>query len=61
MEPRGNREEKMLNYDLGLALGLPVHEFDEMADPEAHEWRRRLVEVCQDAIAQRSVQVFRAI
>ena len=30
VEPKGNKEEKMLNYDIGVALGLPVHEFDEM-------------------------------
>ncbi len=53
VEPRGNREEKMLNYDVGVALGLAVHDFDELAEPEAHEWRRELVEVCQDAVAQR--------
>jgi hypothetical protein len=30
VEPAGNKEEKMLNYEIGLALGLPVHELDEM-------------------------------
>ncbi len=53
VEPKGNREEKMLSYDVGVALGLPVHDLDELAEEEAAIWRRTLVEVCQDALAQR--------
>ena len=36
VEPAGNKEEKMLNYEIGIALGLPVHELDEMmkSNPE---------------------------
>ena len=36
MEPACNKEEKKLNYDIGIALGLPVHELDEVLarDPE---------------------------
>lgn len=47
VEPKGNKEEKMLNYDIGIALGLPVHEFDEMKDPEVIEFRRNVIEVVQ--------------
>jgi len=47
VEPRGNKEEKMLTYDIGVALGVPIHEFDDLRDPEAHEWRRQLVSVSE--------------
>ncbi len=53
VEPKGNREEKMLNSEVAVALGLAVHEFDELEAPEAHHWRRRLVEVCQEALERR--------
>ena len=53
VEPKGNKEEKMLNSDIGIALGVHLHEFDDMKDEEVAEWRRHLLEVCQDSVAQR--------
>lgn len=38
IEPKGNKEEKMLNYEIGVAIGMPVHEFDEMKDAEVMEF-----------------------
>ena len=50
VEPVGNIEEKMLNYDIGIAIGLPVHEFDEIKDPEVFQFRKHLLEVRQSLI-----------
>ena len=53
MEPKGNKEEKMLNSDISLALGVHVHEFDDMKDEEVAEWRRHLLDVCQESVTHR--------
>ena len=55
MEPAGNKEEKMLNYDIGIALGLAVHELDEMMtkDIEVLEFRKNIMTVCKSAVEER--------
>ena len=55
VEPAGNKEEKMLNYDIGIALGLPVHELDEMMnkDSEVMEFRRNILNVTRAAVEER--------
>ena len=55
VEPAGNKEEKMLNYDIGIALGLPVHELDEMMtkDVEVLEFRKNIMNVCKAAVEER--------
>ena len=55
VEPAGNKEEKMLNYDIGIALGLPVHELDEMMtkDAEVLEFRKNIMNVCKAAVEER--------
>ena len=55
VEPEGNKEEKMLNYEIGIALGLPVHELDEMMnkDPEVMEFRRNILNVTRAAVEER--------
>lgn len=53
VEPKGNKEEKMLNASIGIALGLPIHEFDESKDLEVMEFRRHILEVCAEAVATR--------
>ena len=53
VEPKGNKEEKMLNYDIGIALGVPLHEFDEMKDHEVSEFRRHVLDICQTAVEAR--------
>ncbi|GFQ99334.1 hypothetical protein TNCT_197721 [Trichonephila clavata] len=50
VEPKGNKEEKMLNSEIGLAIGMPVHEFDEMKDSEVIEFRRNILNVCKDTV-----------
>ncbi|CAB4057051.1 PIK3CA_B_D [Lepeophtheirus salmonis] len=54
VEPQGNKEEKILNSEIGIALGIPLHEFDEMKDPEVMEFRRELFEVTSRAVSQRN-------
>ncbi|QQP35716.1 Uncharacterized protein FKW44_024011, partial [Caligus rogercresseyi] len=54
VEPQGNKEEKILNSSIGIALGIPLHEFDEMKDPEVLEFRRELFEVTSEAVATRT-------
>jgi phosphatidylinositol-4,5-bisphosphate 3-kinase len=49
VEPEGNLDEKIANSEIGQALGIHTHEFDEMKDPEVIEYRReifRFVELC---------------
>ncbi|XP_059092638.1 phosphatidylinositol 4,5-bisphosphate 3-kinase catalytic subunit alpha isoform-like [Tigriopus californicus] len=53
VEPKGNKEEKMLNSDISIALGAPLHEFDELKHPETFEFRRHLVDICQQAVSKR--------
>ena len=55
VEPAGNKEEKMLNYEIGIALGLPVHELDEMmkSNPEVLEFRKNIMMVCKGAVEER--------
>jgi len=55
VEPAGNKEEKMLNYDIGIALGVAVHELDEMMsrDNEVMEFRKNCLNVCRAAVELR--------
>lgn len=55
VEPAGNKEEKMLNYDIGVALGLPVHELDDEMNKnsEVMEFRKNVLNVCKAAIEER--------
>ena len=55
MEPEGNKEEKMLNYEIGIALGFPIHELDEMMkkDNEVLEFRRNILNVTKAAVEER--------
>ena len=45
----------MLNYDIGIALGLPLHELDEMMnkDVEVLEFRRNILNVTKSAVEER--------
>ena len=55
VEPAGNKEEKVLNYEIGIALGLPVHKLDEMmkSNPEVLEFRKNIMMVCKGAVEER--------
>lgn len=43
----------MLNSDICTAIGLHIHEFDEMKDPEVAEFRRHILEICQESVTKR--------
>ena len=45
----------MLNYEIGIALGLPVHKLDEMmkSNPEVLEFRKNIMIVCEGAVEER--------
>ena len=55
VEPADNKEEKVLNYEIGIALGLPVHKLDEMmkSNPEVFEFRKNIMMVCKGAVEER--------
>lgn len=49
VEPKGNREEKMLNYEIGMTVGIPLTEFNEVKDLEFMTFRRNILQVCKEA------------
>ncbi|CAI9597612.1 unnamed protein product, partial [Staurois parvus] len=53
IEPVGNREEKILNREIGFAIGMPVCEFDMVKDPEVQDFRKNILNVCKDAVELR--------
>ncbi|KAH0624170.1 hypothetical protein JD844_007649 [Phrynosoma platyrhinos] len=55
IEPVGNREEKILNREIGFAIGMPVCEFDLVKDPEVQDFRRNILNVCKEAVDMRDV------
>ena len=52
VEPAGDKEEKVFNCDIGIALGPPANELDEMMteDAEVLECRKNIVKVCKSAV-----------
>lgn len=55
-EPKGNKEEKILNFQIGLAIGRPLHDFDQIKDPETMDFRRNLLNLCKDVVEHREKQ-----
>uniref|UniRef100_A0A674NYU2 phosphatidylinositol-4,5-bisphosphate 3-kinase n=1 Tax=Takifugu rubripes TaxID=31033 RepID=A0A674NYU2_TAKRU len=53
IEPLGNREEKILNREIGFAIGMPVCEFEMLKDPEVQDFRRSILSVCREAMEER--------
>ena len=55
VEPVSNKEEEVLNYEIGIALGLPVHKLDEMmkSNPEVLEFRQNIMMVCKGTVEER--------
>ncbi|XP_060062464.1 phosphatidylinositol 4,5-bisphosphate 3-kinase catalytic subunit alpha isoform-like [Ylistrum balloti] len=50
VEPKGNREEKMLNYEIGMTIGIPTNDFNEMKDLEIVTFRRNILDVCKESV-----------
>ncbi|KAI3375935.1 hypothetical protein L3Q82_016346, partial [Scortum barcoo] len=53
IEPLGNREEKILNREIGFAIGMPVCEFEMLKDLEVQDFRRSILTVCREAMEER--------
>ncbi|KAM7366663.1 hypothetical protein PAMP_016079 [Pampus punctatissimus] len=53
IEPLGNREEKILNREIGFAIGMPVCEFEMLKDAEVQDFRRSILSVCREAMEER--------
>uniref|UniRef100_A0A8C6T651 Phosphatidylinositol-4,5-bisphosphate 3-kinase catalytic subunit alpha n=1 Tax=Neogobius melanostomus TaxID=47308 RepID=A0A8C6T651_9GOBI len=53
IEPVGNREEKILNREIGFAIGMPVIEFELVKDSEVQDFRRNILNVCKDSVELR--------
>ncbi|KAI7793942.1 hypothetical protein IRJ41_011090 [Triplophysa rosa] len=53
IEPLGNREEKILNREIGFAIGMPICEFELLKDPEVQDFRRNILSVCREAVEER--------
>uniref|UniRef100_K7FIQ5 PI3K-ABD domain-containing protein n=1 Tax=Pelodiscus sinensis TaxID=13735 RepID=K7FIQ5_PELSI len=53
IEPVGNREEKILNREIGFAIGMPVCELELVKDPEVQDFRRSILAVCREAVETR--------
>ena len=47
--------EKILNSEIGLAVGVAVHEYDEMKDPEVQDFRRNIMQVCKECVELRDL------
>ena len=55
IEPQGNKVEKILNSEIGIAIGMAVHEFDEKKDGEVQDFRRNIMQVCRDCVDLRDL------
>ncbi|XP_069182358.1 phosphatidylinositol 4,5-bisphosphate 3-kinase catalytic subunit alpha isoform isoform X2 [Procambarus clarkii] len=53
VEPRGSKEEKILNYEISLAIGRSVHDLEDLKDAELQEFRRNIIEVVGEAVKAR--------
>ena len=48
--------EKILNSEIGLAVGIAIHELDEMKDPEVQDFRRNIMQVCKECVELRDLE-----
>lgn len=44
-----------MNSEIGLAVGVAVHEFDEMKDSEVQDFRRNIMQVCKECMELRDL------
>lgn len=47
--------EKILNSEIGLAVGVAVHEYDEMKESEVQDFRRNIMQVCKECVELRDL------
>ncbi|XP_042869031.1 phosphatidylinositol 4,5-bisphosphate 3-kinase catalytic subunit alpha isoform-like [Penaeus japonicus] len=53
VEPRGSKEEKVLNYEISLAIGRSVHDLEDARQLQLQEFRRNIIEVVSEAVKVR--------
>ncbi|RWS15774.1 Phosphatidylinositol-4:5-bisphosphate 3-kinase catalytic subunit alpha-like isoform [Dinothrombium tinctorium] len=53
VEPKGNKEEKILNSDISLAIGRPINEIENKKEPEIVEFRRNVLSLCKSVVEER--------
>jgi len=51
-ERQGDQSEKFFNAEIGNLIGRRLHDFDVMG-PEIQDFRRRILPICENAIAER--------
>ena len=44
-----------MNSEIGLAVGVAVHEYDEMKDSEVQDFRRNIMQVCKECMELRDL------
>ncbi|XP_065886495.1 phosphatidylinositol 4,5-bisphosphate 3-kinase catalytic subunit beta isoform-like [Dysidea avara] len=52
VERQGDQSEKFFNAEIGNLIGRRLHDFDVMG-PEIQDFRRRILPICENAIAER--------
>lgn len=55
IEPKGNKFEKIFNSEIGLAVGVAIHEFDEINDPEVQDFRCNIMQTCKECMDLRDL------
>jgi phosphatidylinositol-4,5-bisphosphate 3-kinase len=53
IEPEGNKDEKILNSEISLAIGRPVHELDSIKNIEVIEFRKNIQTLCRQIVEKR--------
>ncbi|XP_019402039.1 PREDICTED: phosphatidylinositol 4,5-bisphosphate 3-kinase catalytic subunit alpha isoform-like, partial [Crocodylus porosus] len=53
VESTCDREEKILNQEIGTAIGMPICELEAAKDPEVQDFRRNMLGVCKEAVELR--------
>ena len=54
IEPKGNKEEMILNQNITQAIGRPVSDFDRIKSLEVEEFRRNMSFLCKNCVKQRN-------
>jgi len=52
VERQGDQSEKFFNAEIGNLIGRRLHDFDVMG-PEIQDFRRRILPICENAVAER--------
>jgi hypothetical protein len=58
IEPDDNKEERELNQNIGLVMGVTLSDVEGSMNEEMHQYRLKLFQTCLEADAQRGTQSF---